>query len=253
MLAYAASMNGQSELAMQHIRAMVRELPTEFVKEFAPMVEGFAAMPLEVMIRFGQWDAILAEPDDYADYMPFCRAMHSAARAIAYAAKEDSAAARREQAAFAERRKLVSEEATFGNNAAQAILEVAGRMLEGEILFREGEVDKALAELRAAVKLEDALKYDEPPGWLVPVRHPLGATLMKEGRFAEAEQVYRDDLAKLPENGWALFGLAQSLRAQGKPEAQEMQKRFEAVWAHADIEIPSSCMCQQIADARARR
>jgi tetratricopeptide (TPR) repeat protein len=179
--------------------------------------------------------------------------MHSAARAIAFAAKEDSVAARQEQAAFAERRKGVTEEATFGNNSAQAILEVAARMLEGEILFREGKVEQALAELRAAVKLEDALKYDEPPGWLVPVRHPLGATLIKVGRFAEAEQVYRDDLAKLPENGWSLFGLAQSLRAQGKPEAADMQKRFEAVWARADIKIPSSCMCQQIADARATR
>lgn len=253
MLAYAASMNGQSELAMQHIRAMVQELPSGFVKEFAPMVEGFAAMPLEVMIRFGQWDAILAEPDEYADYMPFCRAMHSAARAIAFTAKEDSVAARKEQTAFAERRKLVSDEATFGNNLAQAILEIAARMLEGEILFREGEIEKSLAELRAAVKLEDALKYDEPPGWLIPVRHPLGATLMKLGRFAEAEQVYRDDLAKLPDNGWSLFGLAQSLRAQGKAGATEAQERFEKIWARADIEIPSSCMCQQVADAKGAR
>jgi tetratricopeptide (TPR) repeat protein len=247
MLAYAASMTGQSKLATQHIRTMVSELPESFLKEFAPKVEGFAAMPLEVMVRFGEWDAILAEPDNYADYMPFCRAMHSCSRAIAWAAKGEVAAARKDQAVFVERAKLVTKEMTFGNNPAQSILNLAAHMQEGEILIREGKLEAGLAELRAAVAAEDALKYDEPPGWLVPVRHALGASLMNAGFFSEAEQVYRDDLKRLPENGWSLFGLTQSLRAQGKPEAAAIEKRFDTVWARADIQIPSSCMCQKIA------
>jgi tetratricopeptide (TPR) repeat protein len=249
MLTYAAMMTGQSKLASEHIRAMVDELPESFVKEFAPMVEGFVAMPLEVMIRFGQWDAILAEPDDYADYMPFCRAMHKAARAIAWAAKGDAVAARKEQSAFNERRKLVAKEATFGNNTAHAILEVAANMVEGEILVREGKLDQGLTALRVAVKLEDALKYDEPAGWMVPVRHALGATLMNAKRHAEAEKVYREDLARFPENGWSLFGLLQSLQAQGKKEAAAVEKRFHTIWAKADVQIPSSCMCQTVAEA----
>lgn len=252
MLAYAAMMTGQSRLATQHIRAMVQELPEPFLKEFAPMVEGFVAMPLEVMVRFGQWDAILAEPDDYPAYMPFTRAMHAAACAIASAAKGDPAAARKHQADFVERAKLVAAEATFGNNPAQAVLGVAMQMVEGEILIREGSLDQGFTALRAAVKAEDALRYDEPPGWLIPVRHALGASLVKAGRFAEAETVYREDLARLPENGWSLFGLAQSLRAQGKEEATSIEERFRKVWSKADIEIPSSCMCQQVADAGTR-
>jgi tetratricopeptide (TPR) repeat protein len=244
MLAYAAMMSGQSQLALKHIRAMAKELPEEFLKEFALAVEGFAVMPMEVMIRFGKWDAILAEPDNYPDHMPFCRALHSAARAIAWAAKGNPAEARKDQAIFVERVKLVPKEATFGNNSAEAILAVAAQMVEGEILIREEKWDEGLAALRAAVKSEDALKYDEPPGWIVPVRHALGASLMKAGRFTEAEQVYRDDLARLPENGWSLFGLAQSLRAQAKDEAAAIEARFKKVWARADLEIPSSCMCQ---------
>ncbi len=244
MLAYAAMMTGQRKLAMQHIRAMVKELPEQFLKDFAAGAEGFAVMPMEVMVRFGMWDEILAEPDNYADYMPFCRALHFATRAIAHAAKGDPAAARKDQAIFLERCKAVKEDAVFGNNPAQTILAVAAQMVEGEILVREDKLDEGLAALRAAVKAEDALKYDEPPGWLIPVRHALGAFLMKAGRFAEAEQVYRDDLKRMPENGWSLYGLAQCLRAQSKDEAAAVEVRFQKVWAKADLKISSSCMCQ---------
>ena len=247
MLAYAAMMTGQSELAIKHIRAMVAGLPEDFLKEYANLVEGFVAMPMEVLVRFGRWDDILAETDkNYTDYMPFTRAFHHAARAIAYAAKGDVAAARKEQTAYLERAKLVPKDEYFGNNTAEAILGVVTPMVEGEILIREGKLEEGFAELRAAVKQEDALKYDEPPGWLIPVRHSLGASLMQAGRFAEAEQVYRDDLADLPENGWALFGLAQSLRKQAKndEEAAAADARFSKVWAKADLQITSSCLCQ---------
>lgn len=95
------------------------------------------------------------------------------------------------------------------------------------------------------MKAEDALRYDEPPGWLLPVRHSLGAALMQARRYAEAEQVYRDDLVRLPENGWALFGLAESLEMQGKhAEAAAVNARFRKIWAKADLQIKSSCLCQ---------
>jgi len=247
MLAYAAMMTGQSEMAIKHIRAMVAGLPEDFLKEYATLVEGFVAMPMEVLVRFGRWDDILAEPDkNYADYMPFTRAFHHAARAVAYAAKGDVAAARKEQTAYLERAQLVPKDEYFGNNTADAILGVVSHMVEGEILIREGKLDEGFAELRAATKQEDALKYDEPPGWLIPVRHSLGASLMQSGRFAEAEQVYRDDLARMPNNGWALFGLAQSLRNQAKneEEAAAADSQFKKVWAKADVRITSSCFCQ---------
>ena len=246
MLAYAAMMTGQRQLAMKHIRAMVAEMPADFLKENALHAEGFVSMPLEVMVRFGMWDEILAEPDNYPDYMTGTRAFHHAARAIAYAAKGNTENARRAQAIFLEKLKLVPKEEVFSNNTEEALLAVAARMVEGEILVRENKLDAGIAELREAIKLEDALNYDEPPGWLIPVRHSLGATLMQNGRYAEAEQVYREDLVRLPENGWSLFGLASSLKAQQKnaSEAAAAKAKFHKLWAKADTKITSSCLCQ---------
>jgi tetratricopeptide (TPR) repeat protein len=246
MLAYAAMMTGQRDLAMKHIRAAVAGLPADFLKENALQAEGFVAMPMEVMVRFGMWDKILAEPDNYADYMAGTRAFHHAARAIAYAAKGDPENARKEQAIFLGQVKLVPKEETFGNNTELDLLAVAQHMTEGEILIRENKLDAGIAELREAIKLEDTLHYDEPPGWLIPVRHSLGATLMRNSRYAEAEQVYREDLKKLPDNGWSLYGLAQSLRAQKKSpkEAKATEAKFKEIWVDADLKITSSCLCQ---------
>ena len=245
MLAFAAMMTGQSELAIRHIRAMVDEIPQDFLQEWAMVAEGFAAMPFEVLVRFGRWEEILAAPDNYPDYMPLTKAIRLAARGIARAAKGDSVAARQEQERYLEAAKKVPAEETFGNNTGQAILAVATPMLEGEILLREGKLEEGFASLREAVKAEDALRYDEPPGWILPVRHSLGAALMQARRFAEAEQVYRDDLARLPNNGWSLFGLAQTLHMQGKhDEAKATDTRFKKSWANADLKISSSCLCQ---------
>jgi len=244
MLAYAAMMTGQRDLAIEHIRAMVKGMPEEEVKEHAAVAEAFIAVPYEVLIRFGQWDEILAEPD-HPEFMVFTRAFRHAARGIAYAAKNDVKSGRAEQTAFLEASKLVPVEETFGNNPCRALLAVANSMLEGEILIREGKLDQGLSELRTAVDAEDALHYDEPPGWILPVRHSLGANLMQAGRFAEAEQVYRDDLARLPENGWSLFGLARSLELQQKnDEAAAVEARFQKIWSGADVQITSSCLCQ---------
>ena len=246
MLAYGALMTGQRQLAMKHARAMVTELPAKFVKETPEFADGFIAVPLEVLVRFGRWDEILAERDKYPEGVHFSRALHHAARATAYAAKGDPAKARKEQAIFAERAKLVPPETPVGNNVAGSVLSLASHMLEGEILVAESKVDEGVAELQTAVKEEDALKYDEPPAWMIPVRHSLGAVLMKAKRFAEAEQVYREDLKRLPDNGWSLFGLAKSLREQKKSEDEVVSTntKFQKTWAKADTKITTSCLCQ---------
>ncbi len=133
----------------------------------------------------------------------------------------------------------------MGNNTAENLLTIAAHLLAGEILYREGQVEPAITELRKASAIEDTLSYSEPPDWIHPVRHSLGATLLKERRAAEAEQVYRDDLARQPNNGWSLYGLAQSLHQQNKhAEAAQVDARFAEVWKDADIKITSSCYCQ---------
>ena len=244
MLAYAAIMRGQSKLAIDSINNMAKGIPPEWVKENAAVADGFTAMPLEVLVRFGKWDEVLAAPDP-PDYLPIARALRHCSRGIAFAAKGEVAKAKVEQAAFLVAQAKVPPEARFSNNAAADLLAVAEHLLAGEIRYREGKVEIALAELREAVKREDALRYAEPPDWIHPVRHALGATLLAEGRAAEAEKVYREDLAKLPDNGWALFGLARSLELQGQSdEAAKFAARFKELWRDADIKITSSCYCQ---------
>jgi tetratricopeptide (TPR) repeat protein len=244
MLAFAAMMRGQSKLAIGELDEMVRGIPPAWLKENAAAADGFAAMPLEALVRFGRWDEVLAAPEP-ADYLPLSRAFRHAARGVALAAKGDIARAQAEQQAFRDARKNVPENVVFGNNKAADLLEVAEHLLAGEILWRMGRNDAAFAELRQAVKLEDQLRYSEPPDWILPVRHALGATLLAAGKAAEAEQVYRDDLLKLPNNGWSLYGLAESLKAQGKlAEAEPFAARFREVWKDADVQISSSCFCQ---------
>ena len=246
MLAYAALMTGQSKLAMRYVREMIKDLPAEFVRENAALVEAFGAVPMEVMMRFGKWDDILAEPENYPDYMPFARAFHHGARAIAFAAKSDPENARKEQTIFRELVQRVPKETAVSNNTAESIIAVANHMIEGELLIAKGKLDAGLEQLRAALTLEDALKYDEPPSWMIPLRHTIGANLMHAGRFAEAEQIYRDDLTRLPENGWSLFGLSQALAAQEKDgaELEATRARFNKVWAKADVKITSSRLCR---------
>jgi len=244
MLAYSAMMTGQGELALTHINAMVAEIPAPWLEANAFFADSFISMPYEVMIRFGRWDEILAQPEP-ASNVPLTRAIRLAARGVAFAAKGEAAAARAAQAEFVTARDAVPKEWIVSNNPASLILTLVTHMLEGEILYREGKVDAGLAQLREAVKIEDSLRYDEPPGWILPVRHALGATLMQEKRYAEAEAVYQEDLKRRPENGWSLFGLAESLAKQGKvDQAAVARTRFEAMWAKADLEIRSSCLCQ---------
>jgi tetratricopeptide (TPR) repeat protein len=244
MLSYAAMMTGQRDLAVEHIRAMANGIPEDVLKEYAKYAEAIMSMPYEVFIRFGMWDEILAEPDHPA-FMLYTRAFRHAARGIAYAAKGDIKSARAEQAAYLAASKLVPPDYQLVGNSCQSLLAIATPMLQGEILVREGKVNEGLSQLRAAVCVEDRLHYSEPPGWILPVRHALGANLMQAGHYAEAEQIYREDLAQFPENGWSLYGLARSLRMQHiDQEAVAVEARFAKIWANADLQITSSCLCQ---------
>src|SRR5437773_10018523 len=134
-------MTGQRVLAMKHIRAMVAEMPLDFLRENATQAEGLVAMPLEVMVRFGMWDEILAEPDNYPEYMAGTRGFHHAARAIAYAAKAETENARKEQAIFLEKAKLVPKDEVCGNKTEEAIVTLTARRGEAEAVIREDTPD----------------------------------------------------------------------------------------------------------------
>jgi tetratricopeptide (TPR) repeat protein len=132
----------------------------------------------------------------------------------------------------------------MGDNIALTLLEIGRRMAEGELRYREGDHETAYALLREAVVLDVELRYDEPWGWMQPVRHALGALLLEQEHLKEAEAVYRADLALHPDNGWALHGLEETLRLQGKAaDASQCGQDFQKAWSRSDIKLKASCFC----------
>lgn len=244
MRSFAAMMIGRRAEAVGAMDQMIAEMPPQWLKENAGVVDGFLAMPLEARMRFGMWEEILAAPEPDPAF-PIARAMRHYARGVAYAATGRVADAQAEEALFGFFRWFVRPDATFGNNLGPDVLKVAGELLKGEILYREGRNKEGIDALEKAVTLEDGLRYDEPPDWIHPVRHALGAVLLQEGRYADAEKIFREDLKKLPGNGWSLFGLSQSLQGQSrKAEAAKAESQLKTAWKSSDYPLKSPCACQ---------
>ncbi len=243
-LVYAAQFEGRRELALETARELVRVLPPEVVDGMPQALEGFLPTPLHVLVRFGDWDVILAEPEPPAN-RPGTLAFWRYARGLAYSALADVGAAAREREAFEQACAAVPEDYSIGNNSTRTVLDIGRAMLDGELAYRRGDFDAAFAHLRDAVARDEALRYDEPWGWFQPAAHALGALLLEQGRLEEAEAVYRRDLELHPENAWALHGLEECLRRGGRiAEADETRARFATSWRRADVEIRASCFCR---------
>jgi tetratricopeptide (TPR) repeat protein len=126
-------------------------------------------------------------------------------------------------------------------NSAGEIINIAALTLESEIALFKKQYGQSVALLQKAVAIEDGLMYQEPPDWFFSVRHSLGHALVQAGKFADAEKIYREDLTTYPENGWALIGLYNALKGQGKTaEAGQVKMRFDNAWQWADVKINSS-------------
>lgn len=244
-LAWACMMQGRHDEALKASRAMIAGVPEEFIRTQGAIVDPAAGIVFEVHMRFGRWDDILSEPEPPAA-LPITRALWRFSRGVAYSAKGQIDEARSEQSRFRALVAAIPADAMMAINPASTVLEIADKVLEGEIAYREGRIDEAVSSLRDAAAIEDSLRYMEPPDWIQPVRHPLGAILLEAGRYDEAEQVYREDLARWPNNGWALFGLAKCQRAQGNTAAADRtDAQFRRAWADADTPIGASCLCVQ--------
>jgi len=243
-LAYAAMMEGQYGTAMDAARTLEREVPPQFVENHTKIADGMLPVPLHVMLRFGRWQEILNEPAP-ADFRLMSRAIRHYARTVAFANTARTADARKELDAFDALAKQIDDTWLVGNNKAQSVLSISRALAEGEVLFSENKREEGLASLREAVRLEDDLVYDEPPGWMQPARHALGALLLVDGHAAEAEDVYRADLKRHPGNGWSLTGLRAALAAQtGKErEATELDAQIAKAWARSDEKPTVSCYC----------
>jgi tetratricopeptide (TPR) repeat protein len=242
-LAYAAMFQGRRAVAVRAARELTQELPADVVRAMPAFLDAFMAVPMHVLVRFGRFEEILREPKPEA-HLPFSIAMWHYARGVALANLDRPEEAVREQAAFTEAAAAVPEDFMSGNNKCRVVLEIGRALLLGEIAFRAGRHEEAFAALREAVRRDDDLRYDEPWAWMMPARHALGALLVEAGRLDEAEEVYRADLARHPNNGWSLRGLLACLEARGANAAvQKAAKEFERSWANADVEIAASCFC----------
>jgi len=242
-LAFTCMMEGRSVSALTAARDMIAGVPPEFIRDNGAWIDPYMMVALDVQKRFGRWDDILQEPAP-SEELPITTAWWFFTRGVAHAAKGQVSEAEQEQRKFRAAVKRVPEDAMMAINPAHKVLTIADHFLEGEIAYRRGDMDRSVAALREAIAVEDDLLYMEPPEWIQPVRHTLGAFLVSKGRFAKAEQVYREDLDIWPENGWSLHGLAQCLRAQGKDaEAAAVQERFAKAWKRSDTRIATSCLC----------
>lgn len=243
-LAYAAMMEGRYETAIQAARDMETHVPATFMERYPEIADGWASAAPHVLVRFGRWQEIL-ELDDCPHDRPISRAMRCYARSIACSALGRTREAKIEIAAFNEIAGAVPLDWKIGFNPAHAVFPLARNMMHGELAFREGDHDTAFRLLREAAVLEDRMIYDEPPSWLQPVRHALGALLMASGNYAEAETVYEEDLKRNPRNGWSLLGLENARRAQGKTEGLDQLARERSIaWVRADVTPTSSCYCE---------
>jgi hypothetical protein len=238
-----AAIEGWSEQAYAMAEGTAARLTPELLR--APgmgVAQHFLMQPAFAQVRFGAWDDILDNPEPDADLL-YARAVWHYARGRALLGKGDLDGALAEAAAMQALRADpgMAEVTFFGRGGGGDMLAIGDLVLGAEIDAARSDHAGAIAKLQRAVVLEDALPYTEPPDWYYPARHSLGAIQLAAGDAAGAEQTYRDDLAVMPENGWALIGLEQALRDQGRDDdADAVRRRFEIAWQYADIEINAS-------------
>lgn len=257
---YGAMFLGQEEVALATADALAAAIPRELLARTAPIVmadrlEGFFAIKLHALIRFGRWQELIDTPlPDDPDLFCVTTAMTHYARGVAFAATGRIAEAEEEQRRFEAAVPRVPESRAHGRNPYRNLLDIARAMLAGELEYRRGHHDAAFAHLRRSIALYDGLKYGEPWAWMQPARHAYGALLLEQGRVEEAEAIYRADLGldgtlarayQHPENVWSLHGYHECLVRLGKHDLHEMiRPRLDFALARADVPIASSCFCR---------
>jgi tetratricopeptide (TPR) repeat protein len=259
---YGAMFAGRRATALAAADALAASLPEALLRVDTPpmadWLESFVPMRVHVLIRFGLWREIIAEPLP-ADPELFCvtTALTHYAKGVALAASSRVAEAERERDRFTAAVARVPDTRYLFNNTALDILAIAGAMLDGEIEYRAGSYDDAWAHLRRAIELDDTLPYDEPWGWMQPTRHAYGALLLEQGEIERAREVYAADLGlddtlpracRHPNNVWSLHGYHECLVRLGRSdEARWIKPQLDGALARADVAIESSCFCRTAA------
>ncbi|KAH7081810.1 hypothetical protein BKA63DRAFT_219686 [Paraphoma chrysanthemicola] len=259
-LAYAAMMSGRCEDALYAARRLPEILTEELMSIKTPRMVDWTELQLvtlpHVLIRFGLWHEVLelALPSNQ-QLLCIATATTKYARGIALAVLGRVDEAHAAKVAFEEARQAVPKDRLYGQNAqADTVLAVASAMLEGEIEYRAGNYEKAFSILRRGIELEDKVRYADPPLWMQPIRHALGALLLEQGQTQEAEELYLEDLGfshtysrrkARVNNVWGLHGLYECFIRNGKhEEAARIRFQRDIAVAAADVPIGASCFCR---------
>eukprot|EP01129_Flabellula_baltica_P009419 TRINITY_DN3844_c0_g1_i1.p1 TRINITY_DN3844_c0_g1~~TRINITY_DN3844_c0_g1_i1.p1 ORF type:complete len:563 (-),score=93.76 TRINITY_DN3844_c0_g1_i1:83-1729(-) len=259
-IVWAAMIDGQYETGLKYANLMLEQLTEEHMKlkmngiDYGThYLESYSCIKWHLLVRFGKWNEILEVPipenqDIFAGHVATSRY----ARGVAYAAMGmvENAEAERELFYRAlENPELHGREHSnnimYQPDSTCNILSVAQQILEGEIEYRKGNFEVAFDHLREAVRRDQSLVYDEPWGWMMPARHPLGALLTEQGYFEEAKRVYEEDLLQYPNNLWSLGGLLNCLKGLNADPAQieDIQKRKQTAEHRSKTSFKSSCLC----------
>ncbi len=243
-LSWAATMQGRRREAIASAKAIWTEVPAPLMEMMAPATDGISSCKWHALVRFGMWGDILAEPAA-PEWAKVNHCLRRYARGVALANTGRIEEARSELEAFDQAvEELDGLDRWLGNQPAVEIMPLARLVLEGEIEFKAGDRSRGLDLLRQACEAEEKIVYSEPAPWMMPARHAYGALLIADGRYKDAEAVYLRDLEVYPANGWALLGLRDTLRGQGRnDEAMRMDEAFQRAWRSADVIPPASCYC----------
>ena len=234
-LAIAAAMEGRFAEANKAAAQLI-EHTVPLVKQI-PMVEGFLPTEILILVKFHHWEEVLKYPEP-DDGVPTAHALWFFSRGMAYAAQHKFPEAEAQRQKLIDGANQLPESATLGFNRSRDLLSLAAHLLEGHISLARISIPAAAEHFRQAVKIEDSLRYDEPPDWYLPARESLGVALMAQSRYDEAEKVFREELEHHPNSGRALFGLWQSLKGEGKnAEAKRAEADFKAAWKNADTKL----------------
>ena len=236
---YSTGMEGRREDSIRAGRKTADVVTPEALK-MMPEGQWGKATPYLALARFGMWEDVLREPAPGDEFL-FVRVVYHYTRGLAHARRKELPEAEGELALLekvaADERVQKLETPTF---PGPAIVKVYRTLLAAEVAGASGKPEELKKGLQAAIELQDKIPYMEPPYFYMPLRQRLGAALIEQGQLKEAEAVYREDLKRNPENGWSLFGLLQCLRAAGKPEAVDVERRFREAWKHADVTLSAS-------------
>ena len=241
-MVWSSMFQGRSAEALDAARKTAAAIPENEHDNSWAINETFRSQPMFVLVRFGQWDAMLKEPQP-KESLKFMNGIWHYGRGLAYVNNNKLTAAKMELDILKYITKSTEADDSYylGFGAGTSLLTIAELILEAEIAAKKGNTDLAASFLERAVRIEDSLLYNEPPDWYFPVRHVLGAILLESSKASEAEVVYWEDLRRNPENGYALHGLHQSLKLQGKDDvAKAIKVRLDAAWQDADMILKTS-------------